>query len=569
MITLFCLFLLTATPDNVFLPQWLTPEESLRVNEIGKGFIQTTPPGGWVETPGEFEQLRGVFITWVYSQSTYRPVFREIVREVGEVCKCYIITSSSDTNTIKSYLTSSSVPLDSIVFYTWPYNSVWIRDYGPWFMRKQDNNEGLVDFIYNRPRPADDTISRCISYRWNIPFYGSPLTHAGGNFMTDGLGTGFASTLIYQENPSFTARQIDSIMLAYNGLDQFVTIPRINIEYTGHIDLWTKTLNDTLIMVGAYAAGHQNYVLLNSNADSFSRCKNREGINYRIVRVPMPWSTADAPPTYLNSLFVNNKVLVPTWGLPEDDSAIRVYQRALPGHEIVAINCSAMSGSGGAIHCITMQIPSSKYIHIKHRPLVNTNDTINPYRVRAQIITSNSLVPESSFIIYRINNDTQINVSPLTVVVDTPGVYVGYISPQSMADTIHYFITFRNSQGLRRNSPNHAPQHFYSFMVVPNQFVSEEMVINPISILRVFPNPSFGIINFSLNLSKPTNIKIELYNPLGQKVKTIANGIVNTKFYKVQWNFHDDMNRKLSYGTYFYRIITERDVKFGKILFVK
>lgn len=288
MIAILCLTLLINSSDNVFLPQWMTPEEKLRINEIGKGHITTLPPDGWVETPGEFEPLRGVFVTWIYSQSSYRPIFREIVREVGEVCKAYIITSASDTVTIKNYLTSGGVPLDSVIFYTWPYNSVWIRDYGPWFMRKQDNNEGMVDFIYNRPRPADDTISRCISYSWGIPFYGSPLTHAGGNFMTDGLGTGFASTLIYQENSSFNPRQIDSLMFAYSGLDQFITLPRMDTEYTRHIDLWAKILNDTLVMVGYYAPGHFNHIRLNQNADSISRCKNREGINYRIVRIPMP-----------------------------------------------------------------------------------------------------------------------------------------------------------------------------------------------------------------------------------------------------------------------------------------
>jgi len=395
------------------------------------------------------------------------------------------------------------------------------------------------------------------------------LTHAGGNFMTDGLGTGFASTLIYQENPSFTAHQIDSIMLAYNGLDQFVTIPRINIEYTGHIDLWTKTLNDTLIMVGAYAAGHQNYVLLNSNADSFSRCKNREGINYRIVRVPMPWSTADAPPTYLNSLFVNNKVLVPTWGLPEDDSAIRVYQRALPGHEIVAINCSAMSGSGGAIHCITMQIPNSKYVHIKHRYLTNTNDTINPYRIRAQIITSSSITASS--ITYCVNSDTVLLTAPLNTLIDTPGIYVGYIASQSIGDTIHYYISVTNSQGMTRTSPNHIlnANYFYSFIVTPYSAVSEIPIINSISTSKVFPNPSHKYINFSVKILKPTKLKIELYNSLGQNVKTLTDGMINSDLYSDQWNFKDNQNHKLSQGTYFYRVTFGQETSLGKILYLK
>jgi agmatine/peptidylarginine deiminase len=547
----------------------MTPEEQLRVNEIGKDYYPTLPPQGWVETPGEFEPLRGVFVTWIYSQSSYRPIFREIVREVAEVCKCYVIASSSDTTSIKSYLTSNGVPLDSVVFYVWPYNSIWMRDYGPWFMRKQDNSEGMVDFIYNRPRPLDDTISRCISYRWQIPFYNSPLTHAGGNFMTDGLGTGFASTLIYQENSSFTARQIDSFMRIYSGLDQLVIVPRINIEYTGHIDLWTKILNDTLVMVGSYAQGHSNYSMLNSNADSISRCKNREGINYRIVRIPMPWSTSDAPPTYLNSLFVNNKVLVPTWSLPEDDTGLAVYQHALPGYEVVGINCAAMSGSGGAIHCITMQIPKSQYIHIKHKYLTSTNDTINPYRIRTQIITSSSLVSDSTYIVYFMNSDTHMYTTPLAAVTDSQGIYAGYIPAWSFGDTIYYYMTVRNSQGIVRNSPKSAPVHKYTLYVIPGASVEQEICPYILYAYKAYPNPTNNKINFIVNIAKPGKISIELFNSIGQRIKNLVDDELSTGVYNFQFNLSNHQMQKLPYGAYFYRIKTDQETKLGKVLYIK
>lgn len=466
MIIALCATLLFAQAGDVFLPKWMTPEESLRVHEIGKGHIITVPPGGWVETPGEFEHLKGVFITWIYGQ--YNSVFREIVRESGEVSKVYIIVgSSTEQQNITDYLNGNGIPLDSVTFYIWPRNSIWIRDYGPWFMRKQDNIEGIVDFQYNRPRPSDDTIPWRIGQQWGISVYGSPLEHAGGNFMTDGLGTGFASTLIHEENAGYTHAEIDSLMLEYSGLEQFIVLQKINIEYTGHIDLWVKSLNDTLVMVGEYAAGHPNHDLLNDNADSISRCTNREGKPYRIVRIPMPWSMSNAPPSYLNSLFVNNKVLVPLWNEVEDDTAIFIYEQALPGYDIVGIDCSSMSGSGGAIHCITMQAPSPYFIHVQHYPLIDTEDTLNPYRVRARLTTSNSLLAESTLVFYKINSGSY-NTTPLATVADTPGVYAGYIPAQSGGDTVHYYLLVKNNDGIRKTSPINVPTHVYTFLVGPD-----------------------------------------------------------------------------------------------------
>ncbi len=463
MILLLCTLLTAVQTDESLLPKWMTPEESLRVHEIGRGHRVTTPPGGWVETGGEFEQLRGVFVTWIYG--SYNSIFREIVREAGEVSKVYIVVgSTNEQNNITAYLQANSIPLDSIVFYVWPRNSIWVRDYGPWFMRKQDNSEGIIDFIYNRPRPLDDTIPWRIGQAWGMSVYGSPLEHAGGNFMVDGLGTGFASTLIYEENPQFSATEIDSLMLAYSGLDQFIVLPRINIEYTGHIDLWTKTLNDTLVMVGEYAPGHPNYTLLNDNADSISNCKNREGFPYRVARIPMPWSTSNAPPSYLNSLMVNNKVLVPIYNLAEDSTALSIYEQLLPDYEVIGIDCSPMSGSGGAIHCITMQALSSEFIHIKHQPLVDTADTLNPYRVRAQIITSSSLIPDSTLIYYSVNGGPFSSIA-LSAVVDTPGVYAGNIPAQSLGDTVAYYISTRNNEDIIQTSPRHVPPQIYTFLV--------------------------------------------------------------------------------------------------------
>lgn len=561
---LLCLVILAAQGDDVFLPKWMTPEESLRVNEIGKGHIVTAPPNCWVETPGEFEPLRGAFVTWRYG--TYNSIFREIVREIVEVAKAYVIVrSGSEQNNITNYLRSGGVPLDSVVFMTFSNNSIWVRDYGPWFMRKENNAEGIVDFQYNRPRPQDDTIPWRIGQQWGIPVYGSPLEHPGGNFMVDGLGTGFASDLIYEENSSYSHEEIDSLMLAYSGLEQFIVLPRINIEYTSHIDLWTKILNDTLVMVGEYAPGHPNHNILNQNADSISRCTNREGQHYRIVRIPMPWSMSDAPPSYLNSLFVNNKVLIPLWSESEDDTALFIYQQLLPSYDVVGINCSAMSGSGGAIHCITIQAPSSRFIHVQHYPLPDTDDTLNPYRVRARITTSSILITDSTIISYRINSGS-FNTTSLSAVTDTPGVYAGYIPAQSNGDTVHYYLSVKNNNGIKRTSPKNVPPHIYTFLIIDGSAVTERSFIINSHRFRVYPNPLHDKLTFSASIKEPTRLRIEIYNVLGQKVKLLLDNELATGKHTILWHPHDD---NLPNGAYFYRITTDREIKIGKVLLIK
>ena len=47
MISILCLVLFIGQTDNNFLPVWMTPAESLKMDQIGKGHIVTSPPGGW------------------------------------------------------------------------------------------------------------------------------------------------------------------------------------------------------------------------------------------------------------------------------------------------------------------------------------------------------------------------------------------------------------------------------------------------------------------------------------------------------------------------------------------
>lgn len=546
-----------------FLPKWMTPEESLRINEIGKGHVITAPPGGFVVTPAEYDSVRGVFLTWTGS---YQTVMREIVRNVVPTCKAYIIASAGDTTSIKSYLTGGGVPLDSVRFHIFPYNSVWIRDYGPWFIQKQDNTEGIVDFQYNRPRPSDDTIPWRIGQAWGIPVYGSPLEHPGGNFMVDGLGTGFFSSLIYEENSGYTPTQINQMMLDYNGLEQTIPLIRILTEYTGHIDLWTKILNDTLVMVGEYASGHPNDTVLDNRADSISRCNNKEGFPYRVVRIVMPWSTSSAPPTYLNSLFVNNRILVPTWGLPEDQQALNTYQQDLPGYTVVGINCSSMSSSGGAIHCITMQVPKSRYIDIVHNRLPDTYNTTTPYRVRARIITSSNLTPESTLVFYKINSASSFTATPLSAVVDTLGIYAGYIPPQSSGDTVYYYLLAKNTDGIRKTSPAYVPPQLYSFRILPVAVL--EQITQSINGFGIFPNPTKGIINFSVILPNSANVKLAIYNAIGQKIMISENRYEKGR-HTITLNILEENKNRLANGAYFYRMIIAGDIITGKFLLIK
>jgi len=81
-----------------------------------------------------------------------------------------------------------------------------------------------------------------------------------------------------------------------------------------------------------------------------------------LVELPFPDACFDnegnrLPATYANFTIINDAVLVPVYGLPQDKPALEILQGCFPGKEIIGINCRVLIEQHGSLHCVTMQFP--------------------------------------------------------------------------------------------------------------------------------------------------------------------------------------------------------------------
>src|ERR1700741_910404 len=115
--------------------------------------IMTPPPFPNLRAMAEWEELQTLCITW----TSFTSLHREIVRAARLETMVTIICS--DSNTVKNYLTLGALPLSNIKYLIAPFNTIWMRDYGanPVYGNNVDTLM-LVDWIYNRPRPKDDSV---------------------------------------------------------------------------------------------------------------------------------------------------------------------------------------------------------------------------------------------------------------------------------------------------------------------------------------------------------------------------------------------------------------------------
>jgi len=426
-------------PEEEFLPIGLTDEEKTRLHEIGARHRATEPPAGELRNPAEWEPSEGVLVRWPLGI----PV--ALVAEMSEdVVVTTIVANAAAEQDARDTYTTGGVNMANVDFILASTNSIWVRDYGPWFIFS-DDQMGIVDHIYNRPRPLDDVIPQTIGAEWSLDVYGMDLNHTGGNHMSDGLGMSASTELVYIENTDKTTTEIDQTMLDYLGND-YTVLDYIQSGGIHHIDCWAKYLGPSTVMVKDVPPSDPTYDELNARADFLAQQISPWGVPYDVVRVYCPTGTY-----YTNSLILNDKVLVPLFGNSEDSVALQTYGNAMPGYEVLGFTGSWTSED--ALHCRAMGVPDRGMLFIDHVPFHNEDITTGDYAIDATIIASSgaALVPGELVIHYSVDGGAW-QQTPLTAA-GGPDAYSGVIPAQAEDTEVAYYLEAADESGRIETHP--------------------------------------------------------------------------------------------------------------------
>lgn len=525
----------------------------------------TTPPSWTPRAMAEWEEIDVLLITW----TSYTSVLRQIVNAAQE--ECLVLIACSDSNTVKSYLSSGSVPLTNVDFIEVDYNSVWIRDYGAHTIYQNIvGNNYLVDWEYNRPRPDDDLMPEEHAAWAGLDLYSMTVSPwdfiaTGGNLMVDGFGTAMSSQLIVDENPSHTVAQIDTIMKHFLGIDQYVLFPTLPYDGIHHIDMHMKLLDEETILVGEYPTGTSDGPQIEANLQwlltNYMSCY---GTPYKVVRIPMPKSpsspywpnTGGSYNTYTNGVFVNKTYIYPSYYEQYDTTAFRIYTEALPGYTLVPIDCypDPISASG-AIHCITNCIGSDDPLLISHQRLSSPQTGSNPYQIDAYIKHESGIASASIF--YK----TSLAGSYVSVPMSSTGSdnWTGFIPAQSDGSTVYYYIQAQSVSGKTQVRPIVAPDGYWEFEC--QNVVSIEEQIAKTGMESVYPNPAAYITCVPVECGNGFSGRLSLIDATGRTIAVIHEG----EFAPGKNNYFFNAHAFAS-GTYIIQLESEETVQQQKVI---
>jgi len=69
-----------------------------------------------------------------------------------------------------------------------------------------------------------------------------------------------------------------------------------------------------------------------------------------------------------------------------------------------------------------------------------------------------------------------------------------------------------------------------------------------------YPNPFIDATGIKFGLSKDADVKITVYNLIGQEVMILVNERKKGGYYQITWDGKDRLGNKLATGVYFYRL---------------
>lgn len=283
---------------------------------------------------------------------------------IDKIALIGIVADEEQRKQVITLLCDWGLPAHLLHFVSLPVKGMWVRDYGPAFVRDREGAIKILDAEYlEADRPEDDKAPSELAALLRLPVSPVPLTCEGGNLLSNGQGLCLTTTALPARNANrgHDPQTVCNILGNYYGFRQVIVLKSLLSEPTGHIDMFASFVAPNVVVVGEYdpKVDPVNADILNENAKILSEGRTAFG-PLRVVRIPMPSNRGGLWKTFTNVIYANGTLIMPTYGAAElelQKEAIATFQRLLPDWEVIGIDATTVIKQRGSLRCVSINIP--------------------------------------------------------------------------------------------------------------------------------------------------------------------------------------------------------------------
>jgi agmatine/peptidylarginine deiminase len=318
--------------------------------------------------PGEFEEQSFTQIIFPHSKTDWidyldeaQNTFVNIINEIIKYQKCLVVCA--DIRSVKSKFKDDK----NLYFVEYETNDTWARDCSALCI--EDNKSiKLLDFNFTGwggkfEASKDNAMSQALQQYYDKELLHIDFILEDGGVESNGKDTILTtSTCMLNKNRN---HKLNSLQITQKLQKEFgaKNILYLNHGYLSgddtdsHIDTLARFIDERSIMyVKCEDKNDEHFGELKLMEEELKEIASTH--NFRLISLPMTdaiyFEGERLPATYANFLFVNGAVLVPTYGVKQDEEALKNFRQTFKNRDIIPIDCSTLIRQHGSLHCVTM-----------------------------------------------------------------------------------------------------------------------------------------------------------------------------------------------------------------------
>jgi agmatine deiminase len=259
-----------------------------------------------------------------------------------------------------------------------PYGDIWTRDTGPTFLRGPEGELGAACFAWNGwggkyLYDDDRRVGSLLAQSAGAREFDSALIVEGGAVELDGFGSCLTTRhclLNDNRNPGLSEAEVTDELERMFGASNVLWLDGEGLknDHTDcHVDTLARFIGRGRVVCMEPAADDPNAAELESVRSALGDMRDARGERFDVTTIPSPGRVERddgllMPASYANFFVANRAVFVPTYGVNADEAAVDAIGLLFPGRVAVGIDARAILTGGGALHCITRELPQSRSV---------------------------------------------------------------------------------------------------------------------------------------------------------------------------------------------------------------
>jgi hypothetical protein len=142
-------------------------------------------------------------------------------------------------------------------------------------------------------------------------------------------------------------------------------------------------------------------------------------------------------------------------------------------------------------------------------------------------------------------------------------------TPEFGQTQMPFNFTYPTSSALYTSGTANQPLGDLNYFGIPVGVTNDEILASDYQLYSNYPNPFNPSTNIRYSLPAAGNVKVEIFNTLGQLVNTVVNQHQEAGTHNVIWNGMDMSGSQVSTGVYIYKLTTGSFVSAKKMVLVK